>query len=109
MQTQTYAAYHDEHSAPFTWRTRSQQNLIFDVGPQYRPAASSMASTEEAVSGVAAAEAATEDDLNENRETTLLAASPSKILNARTAARYSRGNPCFAKPVQVSLLLGFNK
>ena len=61
-----------------------------------------MASSEEPVS-VAAVEAANEDDLNENRETTLLAASPSKILNARTAARYSRGNPCFAKPVQVSL------
>ena len=65
-----------------------------------------MASTEDAVSAVAAvaaaAEAANEDDLNENRETTLLAASPSKILNARTVARYSRGTPCFAKPVQVS-------
>ena len=39
FQTQTYAAvYHDEHSSPFTWRTRSQQNLIFDIGrqPQYR-------------------------------------------------------------------------
>ena len=33
---QTYAAYHDEHSAPFSWRTRSQQNLLFDVGPQFR-------------------------------------------------------------------------
>ena len=66
-----------------------------------------MASTEDAVSAVAAAaaEAANEDDLNENRETTLLAASPSKILNARTVARYSRGNPCFAKPVQVSCLV----
>ena len=63
-----------------------------------------MASTEDAVSAAAAAEAANEDDLNENRETTLLAASPSKILNARTVARYSRGNPCFAKPVQVSCL-----
>ena len=61
-----------------------------------------MASTEEAVSSVAAAEAATEDDLNENCERTLLAASPSKILNARNAARFSRGNPCYAKPVQVT-------
>ena len=67
-----------------------------------------MASTDDAVSAVAAAaaaEAANEDDLNENRETTLLAASPSKILNARTVARYSRGNPCFAKPVQVSCVV----
>ena len=60
-----------------------------------------MASTDEAANSVAA-EAATEDDLNENCERTLLAASPSKILNARNAARFSRGNPCYAKPVQVT-------
>ena len=63
-----------------------------------------MASTDEAANSVAA-EATTEDDLNENCEKTLLAASPSKILNARNAARFSRGNPCFAKPVQVQLQL----
>ena len=71
-----------------------------------------MASTVEAVSAAAAAaaaaEAATEDDLNENcgaaTTAVLLAASPSTILNARNAARYSRGNPCFAKPVQVRWL-----
>ncbi len=28
---QTYA-YHDEHSAPFSWRTRSQQDLAFESG-----------------------------------------------------------------------------
>ena len=70
---QTYT-YQDEHSAPFSWRTRSTQDLSME--PE-------------------------EDVNNDNLET--LAASPSKILNNRgiNLARYSRGNPSFAKPVQI--------
>ncbi len=40
---QTYT-YHDEHSAPFSWRTRSQQDLPFESGrPEQALVAEAMA------------------------------------------------------------------
>ncbi len=101
---QTYA-YADEHSAPFSWRTRSTQNLasVFDFG--------SVPTAAERPESLASA-ATTEDDLNENLngdvgELTLLSGAPSKILNtSRNFARQSRGNPSFAKPVQVRTCYG---
>lgn len=74
--------YQDEHSAPFSWRTRSQQDLAFEYG---RPPSM------------------TSDDLNENG-LEVITASPSKILTRNTSshlARYSKGNPSFAKAVQI--------
>lgn len=84
---QTYA-FSDEHSAPFSWHTKSQQDLRFEAGS-------------EAADGDSDARPPTEEDLE------TLTASPSRILTANNRmlqARLSRGNPTFAKPVQIPVV-----
>lgn len=73
--------YRDEHSSPWCWMTRSQQELRFESG---RP--DSYAS----------------DELSEQGLETLATTSPSRILNRQSLLiRQSKGNPLFAKPVQI--------
>ncbi|TRY78445.1 hypothetical protein TCAL_14396 [Tigriopus californicus] len=76
--------FQDEHSAPFSWRTKSQQDLRFESGTPV-----SMNS----------------DELQENGLVTLTN-SPSKILSmqSQNMLRYSKGNPVFAKPVQIPVV-----
>lgn len=70
--------YRDEHSAPFNWATKSQQELRFEAGtPEYIP---------------------TESDLSEQGFESLRTISPK---NSTQMIRQSRGNPCYAKPVQI--------
>ena len=70
--------YRDEHSAPFNWATKSQQELRFEAGtPEYIP---------------------TESDASEQGFESLRTISPK---NSTQMIRQSRGNPCYAKPVQI--------
>lgn len=80
---QTYT-FQDEHSAPFSWRTKSQQDLRFESGTPV-----SMSS----------------DELQENGLVTLTN-SPSKILSmqSQNMLRSSKGNPVYAKPVQIPVV-----
>ena len=97
---QTYTIQ-DEHSAPFSWRTRSQQDLNFEAG----------APDQEEDSG------GDSSGLPHEEEGTTLLSSPSRILTnnstnnkmaSATAARYSRGNPSFAKAVQIPRVCSYN-
>eukprot|EP00095_Tigriopus_kingsejongensis_P007178 maker-scaffold134_size322110-snap-gene-2.18 protein:Tk07178 transcript:maker-scaffold134_size322110-snap-gene-2.18-mRNA-1 annotation:"c1orf198 homolog" len=76
--------FHDEHSGPFSWRTKSQQDLRFEAG---RPASM------------------TSEELNESGMVTLTT-SPSRILavHAQDIIRSSKGNPVYAKPVQIPVV-----
>ena len=70
--------YRDEHSAPFNWATKSQQELRFEAGtPEYIP---------------------TESEASEQGFESLRTISPK---NSTQMIRQSRGNPCYAKPVQI--------
>ena len=62
---QTYSStYRDEHSAPWTWMTRSQQELRFESGT---------------------AESVTSEELAEQGLETLNVSSPSRVLQVREA------------------------
>jgi len=74
----TYS-YRDEHSGPWSWMTRSQQELSFESGPN-EPCSS------EELDGLE----------------TLTTASPSRALNRQSLlVRQSKGNPLYAKPVGI--------
>ncbi|XP_040575387.1 uncharacterized protein [Lepeophtheirus salmonis] len=79
-ETSSYS-YLDEHSAPFHWKTRSQQELRFESG---RPL--SLSSTE-----------LTENGLEK------ITSPPSKIL-AQRPRNTTKGNPSFAKPVGIPIV-----
>lgn len=77
LHLQTYT-YQDEHSAPFSWKTRSQQDLTTEFGPM---------------------EALTEEDLA-SRGLETLTTRASNALNRQwdsKVLRMSKGNPAFAK------------
>ncbi len=75
---QTYS-YRDEHSGPFSWMTRSQQELSFESGPI------------EYIDGV--------------EELDVLTASPSRVLNRQSLLiRQSKGNPIYSKPVGIPIV-----
>ena len=77
----TYS-YRDEHSAPWSWMSRSQQELSFESGP---------------------IEQCSSEDL-EGLET-LTTASPSRALNRQSLlVRQSKGNPLYAKPVGIPIV-----
>lgn len=77
----TYS-YRDEHSAPWSWMTRSQQELSFESGP-----------TEQCSS----------EDLDGLE--TLTTASPSRACNRQSLlVRHSKGNPLYAKPVGIPIV-----
>ena len=70
--------YRDEHSAPFNWATKSQQELRFEAGtPEDKPNGS---------------------EASEQSLETLRTMSPK---SSTLSIRQSRGNPCFAKRVQI--------
>ena len=82
MLFQTYS-YRDEHSAPWTWMTRSQQELRFESGT---------------------AESYTSEELAEQGLETLNA-SPSRVLQRQSLLiRQSKGNPLYAKPVGIPVV-----
>ena len=81
---QTYS-YRDEHSAPWSWMTRSQQELSFESGP-----------TEQCSS---------EDLDGLETLTTASTASPSRACNRQSLlVRHSKGNPLYAKPVGIPIV-----
>lgn len=79
----TYS-YRDEHSAPWTWMTRSQQELRFE-------------------SGTAESSFTSEELVEQGLET--LNASPSRVLQRQSLLiRQSKGNPLYAKPVGIPIV-----
>ena len=85
LYTQTYSStYRDEHSAPWTWMTRSQQELRFESGT---------------------AESVTSEELAEQGLETLNVSSPSRVLQRQSLLiRQSKGNPLYAKPVGIPIV-----
>jgi len=75
----TYS-YRDEHSAPWSWMTRSQQELSFESSE-------------------------TQNSNSDEHLETLTVASPSRVLQRQSLLiRQSKGNPLYAKPVGIPVV-----